>query len=117
MQGELTHAGSGTAQAYYNGSPWATYAEQYGFIVVYPDSPYEGGCWDVSSQSTLTRNGGGNSNSIANMVTWTIDKYGADKSKVFVTGLSSGAMMTVFPFHTPYQSKLANFMTNKCLRT
>ncbi|KAL4790420.1 Acetylxylan esterase A [Aspergillus venezuelensis] len=88
------HYCTGTAQAYYTGSPYAQYAETYGFIVIYPESPYEGTCWDVSSQSTLTHDGGGNSNSIANMVTWTIDQYGADASRVYVTGTSSGAMMT-----------------------
>ncbi|PYI33790.1 alpha/beta-hydrolase [Aspergillus indologenus CBS 114.80] len=88
------HYCTGTASAYYTGSPYATLAEQYGFIVIYPQSPYAGTCWDVSSQATLTHNGGGNSNSIANMVTWTIAKYNADTSKVFVTGSSSGAMMT-----------------------
>lgn len=91
----LLASGTGTAQAYYNGSPYAAYAEQHGFIVIYPESPYDGGCWDVSSRATLTRNGGGNSNSIANMIAWTIDKYAADKSRVYVTGMSSGAMMTV----------------------
>ncbi|GAB1218505.1 hypothetical protein ATERTT37_007761 [Aspergillus terreus] len=88
------HYCTGTAEAYYTGSPYAQLAEQYGFIVIYPQSPYEGTCWDVSSQETLTHNGGGNSNSIANMVTWAISKYNADSSKVFVTGSSSGAMMT-----------------------
>jgi acetylxylan esterase len=29
------------------------------------------------------------------MVTWTISQYNADTSRVFVTGSSSGAMMTV----------------------
>lgn len=88
------HYCTGTAQAYYSGSPYATLAEQYGFIVIYPESPHSGTCWDVSSQATLTHNGGGDSNSIANMVNYAIDKYGADTSKVFVTGSSSGAMMT-----------------------
>ncbi|KAB8259853.1 putative acetylxylan esterase A [Aspergillus pseudonomiae] len=88
------HYCTGTAQAYYQGSPYARQAEQHGFIVIYPESPYEGTCWDVSSQATLTHNGGGNSNSIANMVTWTTKQYNADASKVFVTGTSSGAMMT-----------------------
>jgi poly(3-hydroxybutyrate) depolymerase len=83
------------AQAYYSGSPYKTLAEQYGFIVIYPSSPHSGTCWDVSSKATLTHNGGGDSNSIANMATWTIAKYSADASKVFVTGSSSGAMMTV----------------------
>ncbi|KAL2834212.1 Acetylxylan esterase A [Aspergillus cavernicola] len=88
------HYCTGTAQAYYTGSPYAQYAETHGFIVIYPESPYEGGCWDVSSESTLTHNGGGNSNSIANMVTWTTAQYNADSSRVYVTGTSSGAMMT-----------------------
>ncbi|KAL3488601.1 Acetylxylan esterase A [Aspergillus germanicus] len=88
------HYCTGTAQAYYDGSPYAQYAETHGFIVIYPESPYEGGCWDVSSKSSLTHNGGGNSNSIANMVNWTISQYNADESRVYVTGTSSGAMMT-----------------------
>ncbi|KAI9375378.1 Acetylxylan esterase A [Aspergillus egyptiacus] len=88
------HYCTGTAQAYYTGTPYAQYAETHGFIVIYPESPYDGGCWDVSSQSTLTHNGGGNSNSIANMVAWTLNQYNADSSRVYVTGTSSGAMMT-----------------------
>ncbi|KAF2452273.1 acetylxylan esteras-like protein 1 precursor [Lineolata rhizophorae] len=88
------HYCTGTAQAYYNGSPYAQLAEQYNFIAIYPSSPHSGTCWDVSSQQTLAHNGGGDSNSIANMVTWTLDQYGADPAKVFVTGSSSGAMMT-----------------------
>ncbi|ORY10114.1 PHB depolymerase family esterase [Clohesyomyces aquaticus] len=88
------HYCTGTAQAYYTGSPYASLAEQYGFIVIYPSSPHSGTCWDVSSKASLTHNGGGDSNAIANMVTWTISKYKADTSKVFVTGSSSGAMMT-----------------------
>ena len=89
------HYCTGTAQAYYTGSPYAKLAEQYGFIVIYPSSPHSGTCWDVSSKATLTHNGGGDSNTIANMVKWTVSQYKVDSSKVFVTGSSSGAMMTV----------------------
>lgn len=89
------HYCSGTAQAYYNGTPYKTLAEQYGFIVIYPSSPHQGTCWDVSSKQTLTHEGGGDSNTIANMVKWTLKEYKANASKVFVTGSSSGAMMTV----------------------
>jgi hypothetical protein len=89
------HYCQGTANAYYTGSPYAKLAEQYGFIVIYPESPYSGTCWDVSSKAALTHNGGGDSNSIANMVTYTLNKYKGDASRVFVTGSSSGAMMTV----------------------
>jgi len=88
------HYCTGTAQAYFQGSPYANLANQHGFIVIYPYSPYQGTCWDVSSKSALSHNGGGDSNSIANMVTYTIQKYNADAGRVFVTGTSSGAMMT-----------------------
>ncbi|KAF2036225.1 alpha/beta-hydrolase [Setomelanomma holmii] len=88
------HCCTGTAQAYYNGSPYKTLSEQYGFIVIYPSSPHSGTCWDVSSKQTLSHEGGGDSNTIANMVKWTWNEYKADASKVFVTGSSSGAMMT-----------------------
>ncbi|KAI8189002.1 Efflux pump dotC [Colletotrichum sp. SAR 10_75] len=88
------HYCSGTASAYYSNTPYKSYADQYGLIVIYPESPYSGTCWDVSSTASLTHNGGGNSNAIANMVTYTLNQYNGDKSKVFVTGTSSGAMMT-----------------------
>lgn len=89
------HYCTGTAQAYFNGTPYANLAEQYGFVVIYPESPYPGTCWDVSSTAALTHSGGADSNSIANMVTYTLERYGGDESRVFATGTSSGAMMTV----------------------
>ena len=88
------HYCTGTAAAYHSGTPYASLADTHGFIVVYPESPYSGGCWDVSSPASLTHNGGGNSNSIANMVDYVLTRYQADKGRVFVTGTSSGAMMT-----------------------
>ena len=60
----------------------------------YPDAPDSGGCWDVHSDATLTHDAGGDSLGIASMVRYTIDQYGADPSRVFATGTSSGAMMT-----------------------
>lgn len=89
------HYCTGTAEAYFNGSPYRQLADDKGFIVVYPESPYEGTCWDVSSRETLTHDGGGNSNSIANMVKYVVENYETDEEKIFVTGSSSGAMMTV----------------------
>ena len=89
------HYCTGTAQGYYNGSPYARLADQKGFIAIYPESPYSGTCWDVSSPASLSHDGTGNSYSIANMVAYTIEEYNADPAKVFVTGSSSGAMMTV----------------------
>lgn len=89
------HYCTGSANAYYMGSPYAQLADQKGFIVIYPESPYSGSCWDLSSRAAETHDRGGDSNSIANMVTWTLSQYNGDASKVFVTGSSSGAQMTV----------------------
>jgi acetylxylan esterase len=85
----------GTAQDAYAGSQWATLASKHGFIVIYPGSPNAADqCWDVSSKETLTHDGGGDSLGIVSMVRWTLDKYNGDKKRVFVTGVSSGGMMT-----------------------
>ena len=85
----------GSAQATYNGTRFARHADTHGFLVIYPDSPHtEDKCWDVSSAETLHHDAGGDSLGIANMVRWTLEKYKADKGRVFVAGVSSGAMMT-----------------------
>lgn len=85
----------GTAQAAYAGSQWATLASKHGFIVIYPGSPNAADqCWDVSSKETLTHDAGGDSLGIVSMVRWTLDKYNGDRTRVFVTGVSSGGMMT-----------------------
>lgn len=92
----LPHACHGTAQEHFKSSPYMKLAEQHNFIAIYPNSPHSNDrCWDVSSRATLTHNGGGDSNSIANMVLWTLSNYKVDKRRVFVAGVSSGAMMTV----------------------
>jgi acetylxylan esterase len=41
----------------------------------------------------LTHNGGGDSQTISNMVTYAASKYGGDLNRTFVVGVSSGAMM------------------------
>lgn len=88
------HYCKGTASGYYSETPYATLAEKYGFIVIYPESPYPKTCWDVSSAASETHGGGADTSSIANMVSYTLSTYSADASRVFVTGTSSGAMMT-----------------------
>ena len=56
--------------------------------------PSSGRCWDVESDKAWTRNGGGDSHAIKQMVTYAISKYGANADRVYSTGDSSGAMMT-----------------------
>ncbi|KAI3539946.1 hypothetical protein CABS01_10039 [Colletotrichum abscissum] len=86
------HGASGNAQQQFASTPYATLAEQYGFIAVYPESPQ--GAWDATSSKSLLHNGGGASQSIASMAAYVVSTYKANTSKVFVSGVSSGGTMT-----------------------
>lgn len=88
------HYCTGTAQAYFQNTQYANRADSLGFIVIYPNAPDSGGCWDVHSDATLKHNAGGDSLGIASMVRYAISNYNVDASRVFMTGTSSGAMMT-----------------------
>ncbi|KAI1801288.1 carbohydrate esterase family 1 protein [Daldinia bambusicola] len=88
------HHCQGSAQGYFNEARYAPLADQHGFILIYPNSKSGGGCFDVASDATLKHNGGGDSQTIANMVKYAVEKYGGDANRTYVTGSSSGAMMT-----------------------
>ncbi|KAG9031163.1 hypothetical protein FS837_003087 [Tulasnella sp. UAMH 9824] len=88
------HYCTGTAQAYFSNTQYATLADTYGYMVIYPESPRDGKCFDVNTPETLSHNGGGDSQGIASMITYAINTWGVDAGRVFVTGTSSGAMMT-----------------------
>ncbi|OCL09340.1 carbohydrate esterase family 1 protein [Glonium stellatum] len=91
----VPHACHGKAQDAYTGNQYATLANTYGFIVIYPDSPNTADkCWDVSSPESLSHDGGGDAQGIVSMVKYALSKYNGDANRVFVTGTSSGAMMT-----------------------
>jgi len=66
-------------------------ADQYGFIMVVPSS---GRCWDVQSNKTWTRDGGGDSHAIKQMVKYASSQYKGNADRVYATGDSSGGMMT-----------------------
>ena len=51
-------------------------------------------CWDVNTAASLTHGQGGDALGIVSQVNYTIEKYGADRSRVYVMGFSSGGMMT-----------------------
>ena len=72
-------------------------ADKYGFIMVFPqttNAATSAKCWDVGSKASLTHDGGGDTQAVAQMVKYTITKYGANADRVYATGDSSGAMMT-----------------------
>jgi acetylxylan esterase len=90
----LIHYCGGTASAVFGqaqGGGLVKAADQYGFIMVVPSS---GRCWDVVSDKTRKRDGGGDSQAIRQMVKYAIEKYQANAERVYATGDSSGGMMT-----------------------
>jgi poly(3-hydroxybutyrate) depolymerase len=46
------HYCTGTAQAYFSGTQYANLADTYGYMVVYPNAPRSGGCFDVNTPQT-----------------------------------------------------------------
>ena len=90
----LIHYCGGTASAVFGqaqGGGIVSAADQYGFIIVVPSS---GRCWDVQSNKTWTRDGGGDSHAIRQMVRYAIDNRNGNPDRVYATGDSSGGMMT-----------------------
>ena len=88
------HYCTGSAQAMYNGSQFDELATRYGYIVIYPQANRSGSCFDVSSSEALKHGGASDPTSIVSMVRYVQQRYTTDTSRVFVTGVSSGAMMT-----------------------
>ena len=89
------HHCDGTGPIYFGENPgYAQMADKYGYILIFPSSPIDLECWDVASTASLTHDGGGDSQTIANMVKYAEEHYGGDANRVYMTGSSSGAMMT-----------------------
>ncbi|MEV6205662.1 PHB depolymerase family esterase [Kitasatospora sp. NPDC051914] len=88
------HYCTGSGPAIYSGTEFASLADRYGFIVVYPSATRSGNCFDVSSPQALRRDGGSDPVGIRSMVGWVQQHYAVDPARIFVTGASSGAMMT-----------------------
>jgi poly(hydroxyalkanoate) depolymerase family esterase len=90
----LIHYCGGTASAVFGqaqGGGIVRAADQYGFIIVAPSS---GRCWDVVSNKTRMRDGGGDSHAIRQMVRYALQTHNGNAERVYATGDSSGGMMT-----------------------
>src|SRR5215471_12343507 len=72
-------------------------ADKYGFIMIFPQTTNpatSAKCWDVGSKQSLTHDGGGDTQAIAQMVKYAITTYKANAGRVYATGDSSGGMLT-----------------------
>ncbi|MFI5649434.1 PHB depolymerase family esterase [Kitasatospora sp. NPDC051705] len=88
------HGCQGSGPYLYSSTDFASLADRYGFLVIYPSTNPGGSCWDVSSDQALTRNGGSDPVGLMSMITYTEQHYGGNANAVYVTGQSSGGMMT-----------------------
>ena len=88
------HPCGGSGQGWYSQTQLPSYADTNGFVLIYPSTSHYSSCWDVNNPATLTHNQGGDALGIVSMVNYTVSKYSADTTKIFVMGASSGAMMT-----------------------
>jgi poly(hydroxyalkanoate) depolymerase family esterase len=88
------HQCTGTGPGFYSSTEFASLADRYGFIVIYPDANRSGQCWDVSSNGALTHNGNSDPADIVSMVQYVEQHDNGDSSRVYFTGASSGAMLT-----------------------
>src|SRR5690606_35773818 len=88
------HYCTGSGPALHSGTEFASLADRHKFIVVYPSATRSGACFDVSSPQALRRDGGSDPVGIMSMVRHVHQPYGGDPDRTYVTGVSSGAMMT-----------------------
>jgi poly(hydroxyalkanoate) depolymerase family esterase len=91
------HGCGGSGPGFYSGSEFATLADRYGFIVIYPSAEQQAGfgkCFDTWSAAAKKRGGGSDPVSIVSMVTYAEQHYSGDPNRVYATGSSSGGMMT-----------------------
>jgi poly(hydroxyalkanoate) depolymerase family esterase len=90
----VVHFCTGSGPAMFSGTEFASLADQNGFIAVYPSATRSGACFDVSTPGALRHNGTSDPVGIVSLVQWEVQHHNADPGRVYVTGLSSGAMMT-----------------------
>jgi poly(hydroxyalkanoate) depolymerase family esterase len=88
------HFCTGSGPVFFTNTEFASLANQFGFIVIYPSATRSGSCFDVSTPGSLNHNSTSDPAGIVSMVRFVIQTFSADASRVFVTGASSGGMMT-----------------------
>jgi poly(hydroxyalkanoate) depolymerase family esterase len=91
------HPCGGSGPGFYQSSEFASLADRYGFIVIYPSATKSNGlgpCFDTWSDASKVRGGGTDPSSLLSMITYVEQQYHGDANRVFATGSSSGGMMT-----------------------
>jgi len=79
---------------YHNSANFVPYTKTHNFAVIYPQATHDNRCWEVNTNRTLTRGGGGDADAIYKMIQYVAKKHTSDMKRVYVLGSSSGGMMT-----------------------
>jgi poly(hydroxyalkanoate) depolymerase family esterase len=90
------HGCTQSASDYYAHSGWPTFADRYGFALVFPQTGSgnnANSCFNWFEPGDSTR-GRGEALSIKQMVDKAVSLYGSDSRRVYITGLSAGGGMT-----------------------
>jgi len=98
----VLHGCTQTAEAYDRGAGWSKAADEYGFALLFPEQQRSNNamlCFNWFS-SDDARRGGGEAQSIRDMVAEMHARFGTDPARVFVTGLSAGGAMTAIMLAT-----------------
>jgi poly(hydroxyalkanoate) depolymerase family esterase len=89
------HGCTQTAASFDYGSGWSHLADRLGFILVFPEQPPANNpknCFSWFLPGDTARDSG-EALSIREMIATAVEKYGVDRSRIFVTGLSAGGAM------------------------
>jgi poly(hydroxyalkanoate) depolymerase family esterase len=92
----LLHGCTQDATGYFTNSGWRKYADQWKFALVLPQqstSNNSSKCFNWFEPGDNKR-GQGEAASIRSMVSYAVANYGIDASRIFVSGLSAGGVMT-----------------------
>jgi acetylxylan esterase len=88
------HPCGGNGPQWFRGTKLPSFADQNGWVLIFPGTPNMSNCWDVQSPGSLTHGSGGDARGIISMIEYVYDKYKGNRNQTFVMGSSSGGMMT-----------------------
>jgi poly(hydroxyalkanoate) depolymerase family esterase len=91
----VLHGCTQSASAYDYGSGWSRLADDYGFVVLFPQQTRSNNantCFNWFEPGDIRRDHG-EAFSIRQMIETVISQYGVDRSRIFITGLSAGGAM------------------------